>query len=264
MLVSIPDDTARHGSQRGGVMFAGKRRTYAEAVESRRRLGSRLLLLLLVFVSYQVVSGVFVAAYSVGSVSMAPTLQPRDLILATPLSFGARTIFGKLPAFGHPERGDIVLAEPPFAPRRGFWVRAADSFVRFVTFQRLSLLSRGYSAALAGPMVERVVGLPGDSIEMDNFVFRVKPAGSEHFLTEFELASARYDISKTDLVEGWKDSFPASGTMALRVLGKDEYFLAGDARGASSDSRLWGPVKMDRLVGKLLLRYWPPARFGVP
>jgi len=246
------------------MMFTGKRRSYAEAVERRRRLGSRFFLLLVVFLCFQVVSGVFVAAYSVASVSMAPTLLPGDLIIATPLSFGPKTVLGKFPGFARPERGDLVLAQPPFAPRRGFWATVADSFVRFVTFQRFSFFARGPSAALSGPMIQRVVGLPGDSIEMEDYVFKVKSAGTEHFLTEFELSSARYDISKTKSVEGWMGSFPASGSMTTRVLGKDEYFLAGDARGASSDSRLWGPVKLDKLLGKVLLRYWPPSRFGPP
>ncbi len=245
-------------------MFAAKRRSYAEAVESRRRLGSRLLLLLLVFLSFQVVSGLFVAAYSVSSRSMSPTLAPGDLVLATPLAFGPKTVFGKLPGFRHPARGDIVLAEPPFAMRPGFWPTVFDSFVRFVTFQRFSLLSHGHSAVLAGPTVQRIVALPGDTIEMKNYVFRVKPAGSGHFLTEFELSSARYDIAPSQSPQGWNEAFPASGSMPERTLGKDEYFLAGDARGLASDSRLWGPVKPDRLLALVILCYWPPSRFGSP
>ncbi|HUW41538.1 MAG TPA: signal peptidase I [Rectinemataceae bacterium] len=245
-------------------MFAGKRRSYAEAVESRRRLGSRLLLLFVVFLCFQLVSGLFVAAYSVSSKSMSPALAPGDLLIATPLAFGPKTVFGKLPGFRHPARGDIVLVEPPFALRRGFWPTLFDSFVRFVTFQRFSLLSRGPQAVLAGPTVQRVVGLPGDTIEMKNYVFRVKPAGSEHFLTEFELSTVRYDIAPSRSPQGWSESFPASGSMAARTLGKDEYFLAGDARGLSSDSRLWGPVRPDRLLAQVILRYWPPSRFGSP
>lgn len=245
-------------------MFAGKRRSYAEAVESRRRLGSRLLLLVVIFLCFQIISGLFVAAFSVSSKSMSPTLLPGDLIIVTPLAYGPNTVLGKLPGLRHPERGDLVLAEPPFATRHGFWPVIFDSFVRFVTFQRFSLLSHGPAAVMTGPTIQRIVGLPGDTIEMANYVFRVKPAEAEHFLTEFELSSTRYDIGASVRIQGWKDGFPASGSMAERTLGKDEYFLAGDARSLSSDSRLWGVVKPDRLLGLVVLRYWPPSRFGMP
>lgn len=44
----------------------------------------------------------------------------------------------------------------------------------------------------------------------------------------------------------------------------DHYFMMGDNRGASSDSRFWGPVPGDWIVGEAILRYWPPGRFGSP
>ena len=45
-------------------------------------------------------------------------------------------------------------------------------------------------------------------------------------------------------------------------LGPDEYFVMGDDRVRSTDSREYGPVKADLLVGRALLRCWPPRRWG--
>ncbi len=211
---------------------------------------------------------------------MAPTVLPGDRLLATPLAFGPRTLFGKLRGVSRPARGDVVVVEPNYAKRLGFWALLSDSLVRFVTFQ---LVSPAYAPATgpetkkpttsgsaksdgipSAPTLQRVVGLPGDTIRMDDFVFKVKIAGSDQFLTEFELSSNRYDISHEDAPIGWKADLPGSGQMEERVLGKDEYYLAGDARSSSSDSRLWGPVRLDRFDAKVLLRYWPLKRFGPP
>jgi signal peptidase I len=46
-------------------------------------------------------------------------------------------------------------------------------------------------------------------------------------------------------------------------LGADEYFMMGDNRGNSRDSREFGPVERARIVGEAIVRYWPPTDWGV-
>jgi signal peptidase I len=250
----------------------GRRQSYSEAVLGRRKVGRRLGILLLVFICYELLTGLFLSTYLVQSKAMEPTLIPGDRILATPLAFGPRTLFGKLPGVSRPERGDIVIAEANYARRLGFWELLSDSFVRFFTFQLVSPSSSesghpsadGRDRILSAPLLERVVGLPGDTIKMDDFIFKIKPAGSDQFLTEFELCSSRYDISREDPPASWRRDLPGSGHMDESVLGRDEYFLAGDGRSSSSDSRLWGPVRSERFRAKVLLRYWPFRAFGSP
>lgn len=241
-----------------------KRQSYAEAVQGRRRVARRLGFLLLFFVCYELISGLFLESYAMKSTAMSPTVLPGDKFLATPLAFGPRTLFGKLPGLSRPERGDIVIVEPNYARRIGVWEMLLDSFVRFVTFQLVSPARGGSDSMFSALTLQRVIGLPGDSIEMDDFVFKVKPAGSDQSLTEFELSSRPYDISHEDAPDSWREDLPGSGHMVAHVLAKNEYFLAGDARSSSSDSRLWGPSRIVRFRGKALLRYWPPKRFGTP
>ena len=244
------------------IVLVGKRRSYSEAVIGRRKTVRRLGLLLLVFLCYEILSGFFLSTYATRSVAMEPTIVPGDRLLATPLAFGPQTFFGKLPGIAKPERGDIVVTQPNYAKRPGFWAGLFHSFVSFVTFQLVSPATMGVDGALSAPSLLRVVGIPGDTIAMDDFVFKIKAADTEQFLTEFELSSKSYDVSHADAPDLWSEDLPGSGHMEARLLGTDEYFLAGDARSSSSDSRLWGPVHLDRMHDKALLRYWPPKRFG--
>ncbi len=90
-------------------------------------------------------------------------------------------------------------------------------------------------------LLKRIVGLPGESLRIGGGVQingRVLEEPYAHGETPFEQHRG------------------------INRLGTDEYFLVGDHRGASTDSRDFGPVRREDIVGTVVLRYWPPRRFG--
>lgn len=94
--------------------------------------------------------------------------------------------------------------------------------------------------------IKRIVGLPGETVKIENGVVEIIKASQEIVLEEFYLAEGTYTSGKTEA-----------------SLDKDEYFVLGDHREASSDSRKWGVLNESYIIGKVLLRAWPFERMKV-
>lgn len=95
--------------------------------------------------------------------------------------------------------------------------------------------------------IKRVIGLPGETIEVrDDMV-----------LVNGEV------LEETYLPAGFvtrPGRFTAQGPVSVP---QNNYFLMGDNRGHSSDSRAWGFIREDAIVGKAFFRYWPYNRLGL-
>jgi signal peptidase I len=96
----------------------------------------------------------------------------------------------------------------------------------------------------AGVFVKRVVGLPGDTVEERNGVI---------YLNGSELAEPYVEPANRDERSVGPTTVPG-----------DAYYLLGDNRSSSCDSRVFGPVQRDALVAKVVFRYWPFSRLGIP
>jgi signal peptidase I len=220
-----------------------------------------LKIILLAFIFYLLLTGLFLNSYRVDSESMQPGLKPGDRVLATPLTFSTR-----LPIFSRrvrqPLRGEIVLVRSPFYTPPRFPLSVFEPLVRFVTLQRGSVAADLTGKRVPKYLIKRVIAVPGDTLRLENFNASIRPAGETAFRSEKELSMENYTLASVTSVAGWQDSFPLSGTSTALTLGRNEYYLLGDNRGVSSDSRSWGPVSGDRIVARVFLKYWPPRDSG--
>lgn len=82
--------------------------------------------------------------------------------------------------------------------------------------------------------IKRIIGLPGETVQIEGGVVRV---------------------NGQPLEEPYIQTPPAFG--GTWTLGADEYFVMGDNRNNSSDSRSWGPLKREFIIGRALFVYWP-------
>jgi len=131
--------------------------------------------------------------------------------------------------------------------------------------QRGDIIVFRYPVDIKQTFVKRVIGVPGDHIHMDNK--RVYLNG--HPLIE------PYKYNKTDYIDSYRDNFPSAPDFRLYtqaqemllnnvrngevVVPQGHYFAMGDNRDSSLDSRYWGFVPRENIIGKPLIIYWSYA-----
>jgi signal peptidase I len=92
--------------------------------------------------------------------------------------------------------------------------------------------------------IKRIVGLPGEKISVEDGAVTVTPKGGQPITLDEPYVERE------------------SKTTASATLGPNEYFVMGDNRAGSYDSRVWGPVPRDLIVGRALLRLLPVSEIG--
>jgi signal peptidase I len=236
---------------------AGKRRT-------NFFVGRLVRIVITALILYLLVTRALVSTYRIASVSMEPALSPADRVIVSELAFGPRVPFSavRLPGLRLPQRGDLVVVQPPLMGEPNLAMRIFDPLVRFFTLQKVSLHRDLYGSRVPLSMVKRVIGIPGDTIRLKGFVASIRPRGASDFVPEQQLIRTRYVLQSKNRAPGWSDSLPFSGNEPEILLRDGEYFVLGDNRPDSSDSRSWGPVGTERIVGKVIYRYWPPVALG--
>ena len=247
--------------------MAAKRRDFrhfGRAKHPSRRLIRNILFFLLAFFSlYIIVTGLFLTSFSIGSMAMEPTFSVGDRILSTPLIFGPKLPFTekRLKEVRRPVRGELVICTPTFSRESTLW-RILSPITGFFT---LNLFDPNRNVPWeSANMVKRVVGLPGDTIKIEDFIAYIQLADEDSFTSEIELGTAKYAITYSPTPEGWEKGLPFSGYHEEMTLGPDEYYVLGDNRSGSHDSRHWGPLHVSSITGKVLFRYWPLRKLGAP
>ena len=122
-------------------------------------------------------------------------------------------------------------------------------FINQFTYQfGISHINRGDTIVFWYPWdrsksyIKRVIGLPGDVVEIENGRVYI----NRHLLDEPYVPDAYRDQS----------------SMERKFVPPNEYFVLGDHRTSSSDSRVWGTVPRNLIFGKAVFAYWPVAKMG--
>lgn len=200
------------------------------AAKGKKSLGGSILeLVVIVAVALGLALGIqafLVKPYRIPSESMVPTLE-----------IGQRVLVNRLGThFGDPEVGDILVFHPP----KGAEVNQCGAPRK--AGQACTLPTPGEADV---NYIKRVVGVPGDRLSIVN----------GHVIRN----GKREDDSYIQPCGGGEAcTLPRPFTVPA-----GHWFMMGDNRGASDDSRFWGPVPKAWIIGEAFATYWPLDRIGL-
>jgi len=169
-----------------------------------------------------VIKTFLIQPFWIPSESMLPTIEVNDRVMVNKLAY----------QWGEPQRGDIVVFRDP---REEEIEEAIPEAVIRSVLEAVGIRTRGHE-----DLIKRVIGLPGETIEVvDNQVV----------------------VDGTPLEERYLPDVVMPDEPAVTV-GADEVFVMGDNRDASFDSRRFGPIPLDDLIGQAFVTIWPISHIG--
>jgi len=202
----------------------------AEKDKRKRSLNSALEFVLIVVVALGLALAIqawVVKPFRIPSGSMEPTLH-----------IGQRVLVDRVTGhFGDPGRGDIVVFHPP---------KGSESNGEKCGVPRPSneACPVGTKARADTNFIKRVVAVPGDRLKiMDNHAY----------------------VNGKRQADGFANLTPCTDVCNLQkqiTVPPGQFFMMGDNRGQSDDSRDWGPVPKKWIIGEAFFTYWPPDRIG--
>jgi signal peptidase I len=206
---------------------------------SRRRLRGAIELLALIILALALALGIqafLVKPYRIPSGSMEPTLKVEQRIVVNRIGM----------ALNGPHVGEIAVFHPPLGAKQQVCGPVAH------------VVSQG-GAACDAPIpredtgenfIKRVVAGPGDEIYIsEGHVYR-KAAGQRAFMREHD-----------PYINPCDGALECNFSTPIKIP-PGHWFMMGDNRGESDDSRFWGPVPTSWFIGGAFATYWPPDRIG--
>jgi signal peptidase I len=205
--------------------------------DSKEGKGSLVELVVIVVVALGLALGIqqfLVKPFRIPSESMEPTLDVGQRVLVDRVS----------PRFSDPQRGDIIVFKPPVGANDNAEVQCAVDTPNAPCAKAIDKRSDTN-------FIKRVVGVGGDRLYVERG--RVFLQGKD----------GRFHQQNEPFIRPDEACETCNLTKPITIP-RGQFFMMGDNRGNSTDSRVWGPVKKDWIIGGAFFTYWPPKRIGTP
>jgi signal peptidase I len=198
-------------------LFSKSRASKKQAQQKKSQIRDWTEALIVAAVLALIIRSFVVQAFKIPSGSMEDTLLIGDHLLVSKFIYGLQVPFSDEPVLSmrDPERGDIIVFEFPEDKDKSY-------------FQRRDF-------------IKRVIGLPGDKIEIRSKNVYVN--GDRYMTPEAVYKDGTMTVGPRD-------------NMALITVPQNKYFVMGDNRDRSYDSRFWGFVDRSVIKGRAFIKYW--------
>jgi signal peptidase I len=224
--VAEPANSERSGAPK--LMNPDEKPTSTTTTGSKRSSGARSLfewgaIIIAALLVAFLIKTFLIQAFYIPSASMEPTLKPGDRVLVDKISYSLHDV----------HRGDIVVFHKP-----------ADDDDPGVT-----------------DLIKRVIGLPGETIASgpNGEILINGKVISQPWLTASAQAAPGPTITNRNQL-GQPDCANTGPPVNYCVIPQGDYFMMGDNRGDSSDSRAIGPIPKNLFVGRAFVLIWPLSR----
>ena len=174
------------------------------------------------------IQALVVKPFQIPSASMKPLLVEGERVLVNRMSYSIG---------GDPSVGDVIVFHPP---------DGADS---------------GADQCGVEPKPSRVCPEGTDTPSEQNFIKRIVAGPGDELYIEDGHPVVNGEIAEEDFIRECGGGSSCNFEDPITIP-DDQYFMMGDNRGASDDSRFWGPVPQDWIIGKAFFSYWPPSEIG--
>jgi signal peptidase I len=174
--------------------------------------------------------------------SPANSSTPRTIVWLRDLALSVVIALIVILFLYQPVRVEGTSMEPSLVDQERIFINKFSYRFGFTGINRFDTVVFWFPGDTSKSYIKRVIGVPGDTVE---------------------ISRGRVFVNKLELTEPYvPDKYRDRVSMDQMTVGENEFFVLGDHRSSSNDSRTWGTVPRNFIYGKAVFSYWPLERLG--
>ncbi len=225
---------------------------YRKKINLKKILVDIILVYILSVIVVMLFNSMFMQAFKIHSISMEPQIKDDTWIIINKYIYGPKYPFTEQRIFDATKnirRGDVIVFMSNDYMKTNSFYKSVSMMLYTLSFTLIEL-PNGLDGDDENIYIKRVIGVPGDTIKFKNIDGKTEVFIND--ILEKNAIDRKYDIIDDN------EKYPL---ISETRVGKDEYYVLGDNRKNSSDSRVWGSIKSNQIIGKAIYEYHP--KFGV-